>query len=81
MAKAIKLAADSIQLCDVDGFDEAIETIREIDKIYEESKAAPTLKIIYQDIKSDYAPILYAQHKYICTDSVVLWKKVSYNKL
>lgn len=65
LAKAIKLAADSIQLCDVDGFDEAIETIREIDKIYEESKAAPTLKIIYQDIKSDYAPILYAQHKYV----------------
>lgn len=65
LAEAIKLAADSIQLCDVDGFDKAIETIREIDEIYEESKASPTLKIIYQDIKSDYKSILEAEHKYV----------------
>lgn len=65
LAEAIKLAADSIQLCDVDGFDKAIETIRDIDKIYDESKASPTLKIIYQDIKSDYESILNAEHKYV----------------
>lgn len=65
LAEAIKLAADSIQLCDVDGFDKAIETIREIDKIYDESKASPTLKIIYQDIKSDYKSILEAEYKYV----------------
>ena len=65
LAEAIKLAADSIQLCDVDGFDEAIETIREFDEEYKESEASPTLKIIYQDIKSDYESILNAEHKYV----------------
>ena len=65
LAEAIKLAADSIQLCDVDGFDEAIEAIRKFDEKYKESKASPTLKIIYQDIKSDYESILNAEHKYV----------------
>ena len=65
LAEAIKLAADSIQLCDVDGFDEAIEAIRKFDEKYKESKASPTLKIIYQDIKSDYEFILNAEHKYV----------------
>ena len=65
LAEAIKLAADSIQLCDVDGFDKAIETIQDIDKIYDESNASPTLKIIYQDIKGDYDTILNAEHKYV----------------
>ena len=65
LAEAIKLAADSIQLCDVDGFDEAIEAIREFDNEYKESEASTTLKIIYQDIKSDYESILNAEHKYV----------------
>ena len=65
LAEAIKLAADSIQLCDVDGFDEAIEAIRKFDEEYKESEASPTLKIIYQDIKSDYESILNAEHKYV----------------
>ena len=65
LAEAIKLAADSIQLCDVDGFDEAIEAIREFDNVYKESEASTTLKIIYQDIKSDYESILNAEHKYV----------------
>lgn len=65
LAEAIKLAADSIQLCDVDGFDEAIEAIRKFDEEYKESDASPTLKIIYHDIKSDYESILNAEHKYV----------------
>ena len=65
LAEAIKLAADSIQLCDVDGFDEAIEAIREFDNEYKESEASTTLKIIYQDIKSDYESILNAEYKYV----------------
>ena len=65
LAEVIKLAADSIQLCDVDRFDEAIEAIRNFDEEYKESEASPTLKIIYQDIKSDYESILNAEHKYV----------------
>lgn len=65
LSNAIALAADSIQLCDVDGFDQAIDEIKGLDKEYEMAKVTPELQIIYQDIKDDYSSIINAKYRYV----------------
>lgn len=67
LSKAIELAANAIQLCDVDGFDNAIYVIRRLNESYEKEydNISPLLKIIYDDILKDYAPIIYAKYSYV----------------
>lgn len=60
---AIDFASDAIGLCDVVRFDEAIDKIATLDELYREDSVTATLKIIYQDIREDYATIINAKDR------------------
>ena len=65
LADAIELAAKSIQQCDVDGFDEAIEKIRELNNIYDADTVSAELQLIFNDITEDYKPLFAAKYRYV----------------
>lgn len=66
LAKAIKMASDAIQLCNVDGFDEAIKAIAALEKEYQNpAREKSQMDIVYEDIREDYGSLMTDHMRYV----------------
>lgn len=66
LSGVVEMAANAIKLCDMDMFDATVETISTLNNEFNMTEVSSELKIIYQDIMDDYAPIIDARKcKYV----------------
>lgn len=66
LVDAIQKASAAISLCDVDRFDDAIQTIASLESEFTTNSQTRTqLDVVYEDIRRDYKPLINAEYRYI----------------
>ncbi len=75
LIKAIQQASSAISKCNANGFDGAIQKIKNLKEDFENPEIITELDVVYQDIQEDYASLLNAKYPHVAQIRWCLDKK------